>query len=389
MLKKIQAAVLVFFVLSSGLSLRCLAQSGGENTEESGEEFIMDALDLSHIEEFLRHDGETFSFTFQELIGQLMSGNFKDAFYSCAGAVKESLFSEIEQNGSWALQVIILGLVGALFANFAGIFSGSQISETGFYVTYLLIFTLLAASFLNGVEIVENLLERVIEFMRALVPTFFLAVSFAGGSVSSAAGYGWMLLSINGVQWFFLKVLLPASQICVLLNLTGYLLKEDLFSRTTGFLDQAIRWSLKTFVGIVLGFHMLQGLVTPYADSLKGLSLRRAVSMVPGIGQGAEAVSQVIMGTGVLIKNTIGAGAVIVLFIIALIPLLKLVLLYLFCQGAAAVLQPVCDKRIVNCISSVGTGFGLLLSVACGTLLLFSLSLAVVCMAANVSYFSG
>lgn len=135
----------------------------------------------------------SFSFTFKELIKELIKGNFSEVFHECLLTLRDSLFGEITKNGKWIGQVLILGLIGAVFANFSSIFSNSQIAETGFYVTYLLMFTFLASSFLTGISITKELLSHIIEFMRALVPTYFLAVSFAGGSITSAAGYGWML----------------------------------------------------------------------------------------------------------------------------------------------------------------------------------------------------
>ena len=110
-------------------------------------------------------------------------------------------------------QVILLGILGAVFASFSSLFADSQVSEMGFYVTYLLIFTLLAASFLNGVRITRTLLEQLFEFVRVLVPAFFLAVSFSGGSTSAAAGYAWTLASVNVAEWVFLQLFLPCTQL--------------------------------------------------------------------------------------------------------------------------------------------------------------------------------
>lgn len=362
--------------------------SGGYEAETGN---LLDDFDLAKIENFMSEESGngTFSFTFKELILELMKGNFSGVFHECLLSLRDSLFGEIAKNGKWMGQVLILGLTGAIFANFSSIFSNSQIAETGFYVTYLLMFTFLASSFLTGIAITKEILSHIIEFMRALVPTYFLAVSFSGGSLTSAAGYGWMLFSISAVEWLVLRLLLPVLRIYILFVLAGHMVKEDIFSRMTELLDSSIRWGLKTMTGVILGFHLLQNLVTPYADSLKNTSLQRFVSVIPGLGQGAAAVSQMVMGAGVLIKNSIGAGAVIILILISVIPLLKLVILCLFYQGAAALLQPVCDKRMVACISEVGNGCRLLLSMAATALLLFSVSLAIVCTAANATYFAG
>ena len=51
-----------------------------------------------------------------------------------------------------------------------------------------------------------------------------------------------------------------------------------------------------------------------------------------------------VLGSGVLIKNTMGAAGVTVLALIAFLPAAKLLTLALFYQAAGAIMQPVCDK---------------------------------------------
>lgn len=57
-------------------------------------------------------------------------------------------------------------------------------------------------------------------------------------------------------------------------------------------------------------------------------------------------MTQMVIGSGVLVKNTMGAAGVVILVIITLIPMMKLVILMLLYQCVAAVLQPVCDKGL-------------------------------------------
>lgn len=389
--KRLAVLCLLAFLFLAGAAGTVEAASGGNAESASYETDLLAELDLDSLEEFLQKNGmgDMISFSFRELVQMLMTGDISGAALGCLDTIKAQLFREIAANGRFIGQVMILGLLGAVFANYSSIFSGSQIAEAGFYVTYLLIITFLASSFLTGLSVTGELLERLLEFMRALLPSFFLVVSFAGGSVTSAAGCALLLFSMNLAQWLFLHLFLPLIRIHILLVLAGHLVKEDLFSRLTELLEQGIRWGLKTMTGVILGFHILQGMVAPYADSVKNAPLHRMVSVIPGVGQGAAAISQMVLGAGVLIKNSVGAGAVLILFFLAAVPLLKLVVLCLFYQGAAALLQPVCDKRLVSCISAVGTGSRLLLSAAFSALLLFVLSIAIICMASNTVYFSG
>ena len=52
-----------------------------------------------------------------------------------------------------------------------------------------------------------------------------------------------------------------------------------------------------------------------------------------------------------------GHRGVLVLAAVSLLPLLKLLILYLGCQGSAALLQPVSDSRVVEAVGAVAKGF--------------------------------
>ena len=100
--------------------------------------------------------------------------------------------------------------------------------------------------------------------------------------------------------------------------------------------------------------------------------------MIPGIGSIAGSVTDVVLGSSVLIKNGIGAAALVVIVLICLMPLVKLGVLMLILELAAALLQPVSDKRMTGCVSGVGEGIRLLFRVVFTTAVLFMLTIAVV-----------
>ena len=100
-------------------------------------------------------------------------------------------------------------------------------------------------------------------------------------------------------------------------------------------------------------------------------------------------MGQVLLGSGALIKNGIGTVALIFLLLLCLVPILKLGIVAIMYQGAAAVVQPAADKRIVACISAVASGTKLLLKLVLYTLILFVVTVAIVCAASNANYYAG
>ncbi len=364
---------------------------GQETGESVNGELDLDQYDLSDIQNFLdRMKGKQgMNLSFKELMKDLMDGKLNEVMGQAGKALKDMLMAEVSSSGHMMGQIIVLGIIGAVFTNFSSVFTGSQISETGFFVTYLLLFTYLAASFFTSVTIAGDVVGQILDFMKALLPAYFLAAAFAGSSVSAVASYEFTLFALAVSQWLLGQVLLSMVRVYALLVMAGHIAKEDMLSKLTELLEQVVTWSIKTLVGVVLGFHIIQAMVLPYVDSMKTGAVQKLIGAIPGIGNGVSSVAQMVLGSGVLIKNTIGAAGIIVLLIISVVPLLKLVVLMILYQCVAALLQPVCDKRIVSCISDMAKGHKMLLSIAASGVLLFVVTIALVCASTNVTYYTG
>lgn len=348
----------------------------------------MDQFDFEGIEDFLQGQNKGMDLGFEEVMECLLKGDFSELCRRIWEELKQILFSEISLSGQLMGQILALGVLGAVFTNFSSVFNGSQISETGFYVTYLLLFTMLTAGLGQSIQVAANTVSQILQFMKVLSPAYFLAVAFSGGSVSAAAAYEFTLLLITVGQWLLGSVLIPAVRVYLLLVLASNMVKEEFLSHMTGLLEQAIGWGMKTLLGVMLGFHLIQGMVLPYVDSLKDGSVRKIISMIPGVGQGAAAITQMFLGSGVLIKNSIGMAAVVILLILISIPVLKLMVLMFLYQCMAALMEPVCDKRLVACIGAAAKGHKLLLQIVMTAALLLVITVALVCAGTNVTYYA-
>lgn len=348
-------------------------------------------FDTKEIDAFLDSlpDGERPEFSFGELMEELMAGRLEEAMKRAAQGLTDALFFEIRTNASLLGQIVLLSFLGAVFSNFSGIFGSGHVSETGFYVIYLCITVFLASSFFSSIRVAEQVAEDIVEFMRALLPAYFLAASMAGSAFTSSAVCGFTFAALGLVQGAVKNLLLPAIRVYMMLALAGNLWKEDMISRAVKLLQSVISWTVKTLFGLVVGFHMIQGLVLPQADALKNTAALRLVEMIPGAGEGAGAVSRLVMGSGILIKNTAGAAAVLFLILLAAVPLIKLFLLMVLYYATAAAIQPVCDKRLVSCMEQTAAGHGMLLKIVGYSLALFAVTIAVLCISTNASYYAG
>ena len=121
---------------------------------------------------------------FTDLMKAFAAGNLGALGTAIKEGFGQLLFSQVREGAGLLTQAAAIGLLGAMFSGAASVFKNGQISDTGFYVAYLLLFACLAGSFLTSLSIAAEVLDRILEFMGVLIPAYFMAVSFSGGSIT-------------------------------------------------------------------------------------------------------------------------------------------------------------------------------------------------------------
>jgi len=309
------------------------------------------------------------SISFKEILQALMKGSLDSAGQMLVQMIKEQITGGIYENQQLLFKIACFAVIGAIFTNFAMAFSKEQVAETGFYLTYTLLMTLMMTSFIMTAAIITNVLKSLTGFMKVLLPTFCAALTFTTGSLLSGAYYELMMAAIAIADWLMSTLIMKLIQIYVLTALVNHISKEDYLSKLSELLALLIRWSIRTVVGVILGINILQTMLLPAIDRAKGTAVYKLISALPGVGAAMNTALGAVIGSGVLIRNVLGMGSLIVILLICVVQ---------------AVIQPVTDKRLLDGMESMTQGVGMLLQVLIGCVLMFILSLAVVCNAASV-----
>ena len=367
----------VSFLLTSEVSAQESAREESVIQEaKEGAEALLGELDFQELNEMLDELFPKDGMTFGELMDRLIRG--EDVLETVGAFIKERCFDSLQAEKTMFLQILMLALIAAVFAQFSGAFSDRQISETGFYMLYLLLLTILLTSFGNILEETKEGLLLLTGFMKALGPVYFLAVAFATGSATSVVFYNLVLFLIYLVELVILHTLVPLIQVLVLMKMLNHLMPEDYLSKFAKLLESIVRWSLKTLMAGVIGVNLVQGLLAPATDLLKRSIWQKGVEVIPGAGQLLGGMTEVVLGSVVLIKNGIGVTGAIFCVLICAGPVLKMAVLFFIYKLIAAVIQPISDQRITGCIESIAESCGLLGTVLSSTAVLFLITIVVV-----------
>ena len=346
--------------------------------QKEAEETIWKEFEFSEIEDLLDDIFPEKKTDFQDLIKKMLSGQTEPSLQVIGEMISDQFFYEWKSSKAGMVHILLIVIVAAVFTNFSNVFQNQQISEISFYVLYLLLITIGLNSFRILIVSASENLERLIGFMEVLGPVYFLAVAFAAGSSTSILFYNLVLLLIYLVELVILNFLIPFVQVYIVVKVMNNLSEEDYLSKFAELCETVIAWTLKTLLAGVTGVNIIQGLLSPAIDSLKRSVVGRSAEAIPVVGDAIGGVTEVMLGTAVLIKNGIGVAGALVCIGICLVPIIQMAVVTLLYKLIAAMIQPVSDKRIVGCISSIADGSQMLLRIIFTTGVLFLLTIAVV-----------
>jgi len=156
----------------------------------------------------------------------------------------------------------------------------------------------------------------------------------------------------------------------------NHLLQEDMLLQFMELIKSVVLFLLKAVLGIIIGIQTIQGLLAPALHTLKASAIHRAVSSIPGIGGGINVVTQTVISSAIVVKNSIGAAGMIFLALISLSPVLELLAITAMYKITAAMIGILSEKRLSACVSNMGEGIKLIMKTVVTAMVLFMISIA-------------
>ena len=278
------------------------------------------------------------------------------------------------------VKIVLLAISAALLSKLSVIFAGSKVSDMGFFSVFSLLMVLLVGAFAINSNIAVDVVHVLISFMKVLIPVFFLAVGVASGVTASLGMYEIAFISIMAVEYIILKFIIPAVSVYVIILILNNMLEEDYLSKFAAVIETVIDWSIKIIPTLAIGINLVASIALPSVDYAKSKGYRKLFGLIPGVGGSVDSFVDIVTGSSTLIKNCIGSAALVVVILLVLIPVIKLLTACLMYKVAAAVVQPISDKRVTSSVEVMAKGTNMLYRIVLSCGLMFFLTIGIVCL---------
>lgn len=347
---------------------------------------VYQLIDLSEMEKKFDSLFPSWDISFSELFEGIVSGNGGEIFLSQGKEIVTCILAEMDAVKYVCVTLLLIGIISTVIMNFGSIFPKQQIAEFGFQFIYLILIIFLLKVNTEVFAIAKNGLTEAVSFLQVFIPSYFLVIGMAGGSATAIGFYQVFLIGIYFVEQILLTLILPLISCYVFLCVINGVWEEERLSLFLELIKKSIQTFLKLLLALAVGSGMFQSLITPVIDTAKLNTVKKTVEAIPGIGDLADGSVQVVLGMGVLLKNTMGIIFMILLILICAVPLLKVFFFMFTIKGSAGIMGISADKRIVNCTSSFGDGLLLLLQTMITAVMFFLILILIVTFSTNRGY---
>ena len=356
-----------YFAIFQNHTVSVYAAAQTEQQEDSSiqilQEDLLDELQIDDVQKMREEIMDDHSFSVREALMNIINGEEPVSKETVQNFLYSLFFSDMGNEKGLILKLLLVIFIAAVLAEFADVFGNGQVGNISFYIVYLALFMMLMENFSKLGSTLTNWLLRLTDFMKVLSPAYFMTVAASTGASTATVFYEGVLLMVWMVQWLLANLFLPVINLSVLLKMVNHLSKEEMLTKMAELLDVAVNWGLKTLLGTVVGLQIVRNMVSPVMDAMKRSAVGKAAGAIPGIGNAVTAVTELVLTSAVMVRNSFGAVIVILLLMIGAGPIIHYGSLSLIYRFLAAIAQPISDKRVVGALSTMGEGCAMLLKI--------------------------
>lgn len=340
-------------------------------------------MDIDALSKEINKLGEEEYPDFSSIFEKILSLQFMEAASEIGQWIFDVALREIFSSKLLVGELVGVLLFSAVFSNISSSFQTYGVADSGFLISYLIAFSIIFVNFTAMTVLFKNTVVLLSSFLKILLPVYTLAVSLSGNLSTSVVFYEYFLIVVLLLNWICVKVFLPILQYYFLLELLNCFSKKQNISRLCEGLYLLLSKGVQVLFFLFFGFHLLEAMIAPSFDSAKNSIINKMIGIIPGAGSVVQSVTGTVLGSSLIIKNAIGVAGIIFLFLVLLLPFIKLALYVLFYFLLSVVLEPITDERFVRCISAAVKCGLLMIKVLCMSLVLFVVIIALTSLTTN------
>lgn len=379
--------LIITFMLLPG---NVLANSESSPQEENVNDEMVDDLALHELNLYWSEIVDQYGGFIPELektsLVEWIKNNGQFSFQQLVLGFIQYLFSELIVNGKLLGMLLMLTLLSNLLQTMSSAFEKTTVSKVAYFVVYTILIYLAMNSFLAVFTYTRDTIEMMSGFMIALIPLVLGLMATFGNLLTVSFFHPIVIFLIQASGLVVSKVVLPLLFLSAILIIGTSINKNVQVTHLANLFKTISIGMLGAFLTIFLGVMSIQGTVSAIQDGVAMKTTKFITgNFIPVIGRTFTDATDTILSASLLLKNAVGVVGVIIILFIALFPAVKIFAIALIYKVAAAVLQPLGDGPIIDCLHTISQYIFYILACLLAVTFMFFLTIVIIVVASNVT----
>ncbi|MFC5467890.1 stage III sporulation protein AE [Cohnella suwonensis] len=302
------------------------------------------------------------------------------------GGLARFFLHEVLYSGKLLVTIVLLSVFTMLLETMQSAFERNAVSKVAYGIAYMVLIILAVNSFKTATSYAGEAIANMVQFMLAMVPLLLTLLAGTGGVASAAVLHPLIVFMIHTVGTFIHVVVFPLLFFSAVLHLVSAISDRYKATQLANLLRNVGIGIMGILLTVFLGVLSVQGASGAVTD---GVALRTAKfvtgNFVPVVGKMFSDATDTVMTASLLVKNAVGLAGVIVLLFLCAFPALKILTLALIYNVAGAVMQPLGDTPIVQCLQTIGKTLIYVFAALASVGLMFFLAVTIILTAGNAA----
>ncbi|GAB6156086.1 stage III sporulation protein AE [Desulfosporosinus burensis] len=274
-------------------------------------------------------------------------------------------------------KLLILAVLGAVLGQLQVAFGGS-VGKTAQVMTYLVLLSLAITSFREALTVATGAIDQMVGLMQTIFPVI-LTLLITMGNLTSAALFKPLIMgSLTVLATLIKTTILPLFFLAAVLKLLNNISEQFKLSKLAGLFEFAGKLCLGVIMTVFIGVMTVQGVTGGVADSVVFRTAKYSADLIPVVGKFFKDAVELVITSGLLLKNAVGIIALIAIIIICLGPSVKILAMIFVFRISAALIEPLGEKALAESLQDMSKSLILVLVTVSSVAIMFFMSVAVV-----------
>ncbi|MTI48200.1 stage III sporulation protein AE [Sporosalibacterium faouarense] len=391
-MKKVFLIIVIVLIFLQNFII--FADDGGINSPIDQEEIAEKQLEYLKVEELQRlinkinEDSDEYlpKIDFRGYIIALIKGEEVIEGENIVNGLMKIIFKEVIANSTLLLQILVLAVICAVLTNLQSAFENDSVGQLAFYACYLILITISIKAFAITVEVGRQAINDMVIFIQALLPTLVTLLLAMGGFVSSALFQSLILGAVSVISTLIKDILFPLIFFSAVIGIVSKISDKVQISKISSLLRQIAVGILGVTLTIFIGIISIQGITAAKVDGITLKTAKFAVDkFVPIVGKFLSDAMDTVVGCSMLLKNAVGVIGLIALFIICVMPVIKITSIILIFKVTSAIIEPISNSRIVDCLNEISKSLIFIVGTVLAVGMMFFIAITIVVNAGNMT----